>query len=285
MPGIALASPVGRVVAQQIVLDGGEDGVDPEAVDAAPEPEAHHLGHRLGHGRVAPVQIGLLRIERVEVELLAGRVPCPGAAAERRLPVRRRSAEGRRIGPDVPVALGALSRRAALDEPRVIGRGVARDEIQEEAHPARVACRDQRVEIGQGAVLGRDVGVVADVVTEVVEWRGIHRREPDGVHAQRRIGPRQVIEAFDDAAQVADAVTVRIGEAARVDLVDDRAFPPAVGRGRLTHRPDSRPASGCRRRPASRPRAGHPGGAAGHDRSAPLAEHRPLARGRAWSAR
>ena len=109
---------------------------------------------------------------------------------------------------------------------------MARHEIEQEAQPAGVAGGDQRIEIGQRAVVGRDVRVIADVVAEVVLRRGIDRREPDGVHAQRRIGPGQVIEAIDDAAQVADAVAVRIGEAAGVDLVDDRPFPPPVG-GRI----------------------------------------------------
>ena len=50
----------------------------------------------------------------------------------------------------------------------MLDRGVARDEIHEEAQAARVAGRDQRVEVVERPVLGRDVGVVADVVAEVV---------------------------------------------------------------------------------------------------------------------
>ena len=51
---------VGRVVAQLGVLDQLAHRVDAEAVDAALEPEAQHVEHRLSHRRVAPVQVGLL---------------------------------------------------------------------------------------------------------------------------------------------------------------------------------------------------------------------------------
>ena len=119
----------------------------------------------------------------------------------------------------------------------MLDRGVARHEVEEEAQPARVAGLDERVEVVERPVLGRDVGVVADVVPEVVERGGIHRREPDGIDAEGGIGPAQVVEAIEDAAQVADAVAVRIGVAAGVDLVDDGPLPPAVGGGlvRVSH--------------------------------------------------
>ena len=99
---------------------------------------------------------------------------------------------------------------------------MARHQVHEEAQAALVARGDQRIEVGQGAVVGRDVGVVADVVPEVVLRARIDRGEPDGVDVEGRIGPAQVVEPCANAGKVADAVAVRIGEAARVDLVDDR---------------------------------------------------------------
>ena len=41
-----------------------------------------------------------------------------------------------------------------------------------------------------------------------------------------------MVEVVDDPLQVADAVTVRVGEAARVDLVDHPAVPPVVAEAR-----------------------------------------------------
>ena len=90
--------------------------------------------------------------------------------------------------------------------------------------PARVGRGDQVVEVVQGAQLGRDVAVVVHVVAAVGQRRGVERAEPDGVHAQ--VG--QVADPRGDAGQVADAVAVAVGEAARIDLVD-RRLPPPVG--------------------------------------------------------
>jgi hypothetical protein len=57
----------GRVVTELWILHQPVDRIDPEAVDAALDPEAYdalHSGHDL---RVVPVEIRLLRIERVQV--------------------------------------------------------------------------------------------------------------------------------------------------------------------------------------------------------------------------
>ena len=106
--------------------------------------------------------------------------------------------------------------------------GVARDEIHEDAQAALVAGRDQLVQGIECPVLGRDIGVVADVVAEVVLRARVHRRQPDGVDAEGGIGASQVLQPLADAVEIADAVAVRVGEAARIDLVDDRPVPPAV---------------------------------------------------------
>jgi hypothetical protein len=71
--------------------------------------------------------------------------------------------------------------------------------------------------------------VVRHVVAEVVARRGVDGREPDGIDAQRSgRAVVQVIEASRDPCQVTDAVTVGIGEAPWVDLVDNAPSPPVV---------------------------------------------------------
>ena len=73
-----------------------------------------------------------------------------------------------------------------------------------------------------------DVAVVGHVVAAVGHRRRVERRDPDGVDAE----VAQVRQPGPDAGQVADAVAVAVGEAADVDLVDDRAAPPVGGCGR-----------------------------------------------------
>src|SRR6202022_4530914 len=80
---------------------------------------------------------------------------------------------------------------------------------------------------GQRAKNRLDVLVVADVVSVVVLWRTVEKGDPDHVPAQ--VG--QVIQLADDAAEIADAVAVRVREAARIDLVDHRPLPPGLGAG------------------------------------------------------
>ena len=181
-----------RLVPEPLVLEEAVDRVETEAVDAAAAPEAEGVVHRRHDLGVAPVEVRLLRIERVQIPAAALPVAAPGGAAERRRPVVRRPV-GRR--PDVPVRV--------LAEPRVLDRPVAGDEVEQHAQPERV----------RG-------------VAEVGERRGVDRREPEGVDAE----PGEVVEPRGDPAQVADAVAVRVLEGTRVNLVDDRVPPPALGR-------------------------------------------------------
>ena len=116
-----------------------------------------------------------------------------------------------------------LSRtRPRLDEPRVLVGGVVDDQVHHQLHAAVVHAREQRVEVGERAEHRVDALVVADVVAVVVLRRGIDRREPEHVDAERR----EVVEPPGDAREIADAVAVGVGEAARIDLVDDRGLPP-----------------------------------------------------------
>jgi hypothetical protein len=112
----------------------------------------------------------------------------------------------------------------------VLVRGVVDDEVHDQLHAALVERLEQPVQVGQAAEERVDVLVVADVVTVVVLGRRVDRGEPQHVDAQRH----EVVEVGGDAVQVADAVAVGVGEAARVDLVDHRRLPPGgvfVGRG------------------------------------------------------
>ncbi|GAA3343585.1 hypothetical protein GCM10020358_43440 [Amorphoplanes nipponensis] len=89
-------------------------------------------------------------------------------------------------------------------------------DIDEHPQPELVGPGQQDVEGGQVAEEGVDVGVVADVVA-VVGLRGpLERRQPD----RRGAEAGDVVQAGGEAGQVADAVAVRVGEGARVDLID-----------------------------------------------------------------
>ena len=228
---VAQGSRVHDPVGQRQVLGDEVDDVHPEAVHPAVEPPAHHRVDGLADLGVLPVEVRLLAGEEMQVVVAARLVVGPRGPGEEALPVgrfgSRRSARHplARGTPPVPVALRVVGRRARLHEPRVLVAGVVDDEVHHQAHPALVQGRHEVVDVGQRAEGRVDVLVVADVVAVVVLRRAVDRRQPHHVHAEQR----EVVEPVDQPPQVADAVTVGVREAARVDLVDHRAAPPVLG--------------------------------------------------------
>ena len=104
-----------------LLLEQVGHGVEPEAVDAEVEPEPQDVEHRLLHGRVLVVEVGLVAEEPVPVVLLADRVEGPVG----RLGVDEDDARvgvllvG--VGPDVEVAVRA--RRGPRATPGTTGAG------------------------------------------------------------------------------------------------------------------------------------------------------------------
>ncbi len=199
--------------------------VDAKPIDAAPEPETKDVVHRLLDGGVSPVEVGLLLQEGVIIILPAGLIPLPGRAAEIADPVVRRCSVETRIAPDVPISPGAAPRGAALEEPRVLVRGVIGNEIENDLELAGVGGQKQAVEIRKGAEARIDVAIVSDVVPEIRHGRRIDRRYPNGVDSELD----EMIEPSLDTAKVADAIAVRVLKRAGIDLVDDALLPPRSG--------------------------------------------------------
>jgi hypothetical protein len=203
------------------------DRIQAEAIHAAVEPEAHVVQGRLLHVRVMEVQVRLVDQEVVQVVLLTARLPLPGAAAEQRQPVVGRRAVLARSAQTYQSASG-LRGLAALAEPGMLDRGVAQHLVDHHLQAQAMGLGQQAVEVVQAAEQRVDVAVIGDVVAEVGHRRPEERRDPDRIHAQRG----NVVQALDDAGQVAHAIAVGIEVTARVDLVDDGSAPPWIVRHR-----------------------------------------------------
>ena len=150
---------------------------------------------------------------------------------------------------------GALGRARAGGqrglEPDVLVGGVVGHQVDDHAQAEAVRALEHRVEVGERAEQRVDVAVVGHVVAGVGLRGPVERREPHGVDAE--LG--QVVQARGHAGQVADAVAGRVGERARVDLVDHGIPPPlAVGRAGGVHQ--GAQGSGVGRRHAGMPHFG-----------------------------
>ena len=222
------ARTVGHDLAIDVLADEVDD-VHAEAADAALQPPVHHAVHFVLHLRVVPVEVGLAARELVEVVLAGGGIELPRRTAEVRALIVGLGTTGGGLAPDVVVAIRVFLRPARLYEPRVLVRAVVDHQVHDDADAAPARLGNQAVHVGQGAELGRDVLVVGDVVAVVVHRRTEHRRHPDHGDAELL----QVVQARDDAGQVAHAIAVAIGKAARIDLVHHRVMPPLVFHIRL----------------------------------------------------
>ena len=183
----------------------------------------------LAHVRVVPVQVGLGGVEDVEVPLARHPVGLgdagPPATAEDRRPVVRGLVAVRALAVAEHVALALEAprrRREGRAEPRVLAARVVGHQVDEDLQAQLVGRRDERVGVLQGAEARVDVAVVGDVVPRVVHRGDVERAEPHGIHPE----VAQVGQARGGAGQVADAVAVRVGPRARVDLVDHGVAPP-----------------------------------------------------------
>ena len=222
-------SSIGTMSGRPVGLGHAVRDVDAEAVDAAVQPEPHRLLEVGDHLGVGEVQVRLLRREEVQVPLPVRhaastpgrRRPTASCSAARCRPARGPSRNKYRARSGEPGAAAS----AAL-EPVVLVRAVVRHQVDRHPDAERVGLGEQGVELGQVAEDRLDVARIGDVVAVVGHRRGVERRDPEGVHAE--VG--EVRQPAADAGQVTDAVAVAVGEAADVDLVEDRV-PPPVGRG------------------------------------------------------
>ena len=141
-----------------------------------------------------------------------------------------------------------LQIRHGLPEPGVVGAGVVHHQIQYHPDAPLPAGCQQGLHVLHGAVVRIDGAVVRYIVL-VVRGAGMHRHQPDAIHAQLL----QIVQSLHNPTQVADAVSVGIPEGVDEDLIPGAeavvgAFPQGVDLRKGLLRP------GCSRKIHSRPR-------------------------------
>jgi len=116
---------------------------------------------------------------------------------------------------------------AALDEPRVLVRGMRIDLVDQNPQSKLVRPIHQRVKIRQRSEYRINPAIVSNVITEVGHGRCEEGRDPDGVDAQRS----DMAKLASNPRQIADPVAIAIREAAGIDLVYRSTAPPFGGSG------------------------------------------------------
>src|SRR5207247_7369893 len=89
----------------------------------------------------------------------------------------------------------------------------------------------KRAEIIEGAEVRIDVEIIGDVVAVITQRRGIEWQEPDGRNAELL----EIIELFDQAAEVAHPIAVAVTKRLNVQLIDDRVIVQSSISSRLTY--------------------------------------------------
>ena len=103
-------------------------------------------------------------------------------------------------------------------------RGVVDDEIHDDADVLFLGSFRQVVEISQGSIHWIDVLVIGNVIAEIDLRRRIARSDPDGIHTQFL----QIIQLGLDPLEIADAISVAVGETSRIDFIENGMLPPCV---------------------------------------------------------
>ncbi len=99
-------------------------------------------------------------------------------------------------------------------------------QVEQHAHATPAGLGDQLVQVGQRAKLRVDAGVSTDVIAPVRVRRRHGGGQPEAVYPE----PGQVVEALDDAAQVPIPVSIGVAPGPYVQLIEDGAVPPRLGR-------------------------------------------------------
>ena len=124
--------------------------------------------------------------------------------------------------PDVIVGVTEVGRFLRLEEPLVLVRGVAGHQVHHDLDAARMGGPDQLDEVRIGAEALVHPVEVDDVVAAVRPPRHIHGVEPDGGHADGL----DIVQAGQDAFEVAVTVPVAVLEGRRIDLVEHGVAQP-----------------------------------------------------------
>ena len=198
-------------------------GVQTHPVHPQVQPEVDRVQHRLVHGRIVEIQIGLVVVEAMPVVSLGQRIPGPIRGLEILEDDAGFAVPLGRVAPDVEVA----PRIAGLGPPRflkplVLVRRVIHDDLGDHPQIVVVGFAEKSLEIAQRAIRRVDPRVITDAIAIVPQRGHEEGQQPD----RRDAEILDVVQLFGQARKVPDTVLVGIEKRAHVQLIENGILEP-----------------------------------------------------------
>ncbi len=177
--------------------------VEPEAVDTEIHPVIDHIVNFAADLFILPVQICLRDIKQSQIVLIGLIIVSPCVAAEFRLPVRRGGIISA-VLPYIIITVRVVLRFPRLHKPRMCRGSMVERKVQHDFQISVMRFIHQCFQVLFRAEPGINLIIIADIIAVIFHWRLVNRRQPDIIDAKIF----QVIQLFNDAPYITDAVTV-----------------------------------------------------------------------------
>ena len=200
-------------VLQYLVLTNQVDHIKAEAFDALVPPEIHHLEKLLTNIGIAPIEICLGDIKKVQIVFARIAKWSPGTAAKLGQPVCWL------IPQDKEVLIVGIPSQCLL-EPLMLNRAVVKNHIQHKVNTMLLADLDHLFEICHIPKDRVYRSIVRNIITIVPLRTRIEWIEPDHVHSQLF----QVGKFFNNPAKISQTIASRVFKRLWINLVDYLCF-------------------------------------------------------------
>ena len=165
--GVGLRQPF---TAGALLLEQERHRIEAESIDPFCQPKVDHVQHRLLHGGVVVIQVGLVVQKAMQVVLAGHLIPLPVRLLEVAEQHWRLGIAVVVVAPDVEIAFGAaLSRPAGPLEPRMQDARVVEHQVENHPDPMGMGLLQQHHQVIQIAQVGVNGGEIGDVVAAVLE--------------------------------------------------------------------------------------------------------------------
>ena len=211
--------------------------------------KSQHLLHRLMHSRIIKIQVRLMGIKAMPVIRFCNGIPRPVRCFEILENNSRILVFFRGVAPDIEILVGEIiivagvgdpGRRGCRPcptgvtdsgysysaprflEPRILIGGVIDHQLRDDTQITLMCSVQKRAEIVERAEIRIHVEIIGDVVAVIAQRGRIERQHPDCSDSELL----EIIQFFDQPAEITHPVAVAVVKGLDVQFVDDRVLVP-----------------------------------------------------------